>query len=36
MTACALGDGAVPPWSPDMSGRVVRDQACSLRAARAT
>ena len=31
MTACALGDGTVPPWSPDMSGRVVRDQVVQLR-----
>ena len=23
-TACALTDGGSPPWSPDMSGRVVR------------
>jgi hypothetical protein len=23
MTACAPSDGTVPPWSPDMSGRVV-------------
>ncbi len=23
MTACATTDGTVPPWSPDMSGRVV-------------
>jgi GlcNAc-PI de-N-acetylase/Carbohydrate family 9 binding domain-like len=25
LTACALTDGTTPPWSPDMSGRVVRD-----------
>jgi len=31
MTACALGDGTVPPWSPDMSGRVVRDQVVQIR-----
>jgi hypothetical protein len=24
-TACATTDGGIPPWSPDMSGRVVRD-----------
>jgi hypothetical protein len=24
-TACAPTDGGIPPWSPDMSGRVVRD-----------
>src|SRR6266540_3495622 len=23
-TACATTDGGIPPWSPDMSGRVVR------------
>ena len=31
MTACALSDGTVPPWSPDMSGRVVRDLVVQLR-----
>jgi hypothetical protein len=25
LSACALTDGGIPPWSPDMSGRVVRD-----------
>ena len=25
MTPCAATDGTTPPWSPDMSGRVVRD-----------
>ena len=24
-SACAVTDGTVPPWQPDMSGRVVRD-----------
>ncbi len=24
LTACALTDGGIPPWAPDMSGRVVR------------
>ncbi len=24
LTACSPADGTVPPWSPDMSGRVVR------------
>ena len=23
-TPCALTDGGIPPWSPDMSGRVVK------------
>jgi hypothetical protein len=25
LSACAVTDGGIPPWSPDMSGRVVRD-----------
>ncbi len=25
LTPCAMTDGGIPPWSPDMSGRVVRD-----------
>jgi hypothetical protein len=25
LSACAATDGTVPPWSPDMSGRVIRD-----------
>jgi hypothetical protein len=25
LSACALTDGSIPPWSPDMSGRVVAD-----------
>lgn len=24
-TPCAIIDGGIPPWSPDMSGRVIRD-----------
>jgi LmbE family N-acetylglucosaminyl deacetylase len=31
-TACALTDGGVPPWSPDMSGRVVRDASFAVTA----
>ena len=27
LTPCAATDGTTPPWSPDMSGRVVRDVA---------
>ena len=23
-SACAMTDGTIPPWQPDMSGRVVR------------
>ena len=26
LSACALTDGAIPPWSPDMSGRVVAER----------
>jgi LmbE family N-acetylglucosaminyl deacetylase len=25
LTACATTDGSIPAWSPDMSGRVIRD-----------
>jgi hypothetical protein len=25
MTACAISDGGIPPWSPDMSGHVLGD-----------
>jgi hypothetical protein len=25
LSACAPTDGTVPPWSPDMSGHVIRD-----------
>ena len=24
LSACAITDGGIPPWSPDMSGRVIR------------
>jgi hypothetical protein len=30
MTPCAVTDGATPPWSPNMSGRVVRDVVVNL------
>jgi LmbE family N-acetylglucosaminyl deacetylase len=30
LSACAATDGTVPPWSPDMSGRVVRDVEVSV------
>ena len=30
LTACALTDGTVPPWSPDMSGRVVGDATANI------
>jgi LmbE family N-acetylglucosaminyl deacetylase len=30
MTPCAVTDGATPAWSPDMSGRVVRDVVVNL------
>jgi hypothetical protein len=30
LTACALTDGGTPPWSPDMSGRVIRDVVVNL------
>jgi hypothetical protein len=33
-SACAVTDGGIPPWSPDMSGRVVRDLTVSLSAGR--
>ncbi len=36
LTACAETDGTVPPWSPDMSGRVVRDLVVQVRAGRQT
>ena len=32
MTACSTADGTVPPWSPDMSGRVVRSVTVPLSA----
>ena len=34
LSACAATDGTVPPWSPDMSGRVVRDVVVSVAAGR--
>jgi hypothetical protein len=30
LTACALTDGGIPPWSPDMSGHVVGDKVSNL------
>jgi LmbE family N-acetylglucosaminyl deacetylase len=30
LSACAITDGGVPPWSPDMSGHVIRDMVVSL------
>jgi LmbE family N-acetylglucosaminyl deacetylase len=30
LTACDETDGTVPPWSPDMSGHVVRDQVVAV------
>jgi LmbE family N-acetylglucosaminyl deacetylase len=30
LTACALTDGTVPPWSPDMSGRVQGDRTVDI------
>lgn len=30
LSACAATDGTVPPWSPDMSGRVIRDVKVSV------
>ena len=34
LTACDVTDGGVPPWSPDMSGRVVRDLVVDVRPGR--
>ena len=34
LSACALTDGTVPPWSPDMSGRVQGDETAELEAGR--
>ena len=34
MTACAAADGTVPPWSPDMSGRVVGSRTVAVQAGR--
>jgi GlcNAc-PI de-N-acetylase/Carbohydrate family 9 binding domain-like len=36
LTACAPTDGGSPPWSPDMSGRVLGDQTAQLTAGRQT
>jgi LmbE family N-acetylglucosaminyl deacetylase len=36
LSACALTDGGIPPWSPDMSGRVVRDVVVQVRPGRNT
>jgi hypothetical protein len=30
LTACDPTDGGTPPWSPDMSGRLVRDVVVSI------
>ncbi|WP_350278800.1 PIG-L family deacetylase [Kribbella sp. HUAS MG21] len=30
MTPCAVTDGGVPPWSPDMGGHVVEHQAAQI------
>jgi LmbE family N-acetylglucosaminyl deacetylase len=32
LSACAVTDGGIPPWSPDMSGHVVADKASTLAA----
>jgi hypothetical protein len=32
LTACDETDGTVPPWSPDMSGRVIRDRIVAVAA----
>ena len=34
LTPCALADGGVPPWSPDMSGRVAGDAIVDVRPGR--
>jgi LmbE family N-acetylglucosaminyl deacetylase len=36
LSACALTDGGIPPWSPDMSGRVVRDLKVAVTAGKRT
>ncbi len=36
LSACALTDGGIPPWSPDMSGRVVRDLKVAITAGKRT
>ena len=30
LSACAITDGGIPPWSPDMSGRVIRSQVIQV------
>jgi hypothetical protein len=35
-SACALTDGSIPPWSPDMSGRVVADVRKTITAGKQT
>jgi len=35
-TPCAVTDGGIPPWSPDMSGRVVRDVKVAVSAGKST
>jgi hypothetical protein len=30
LSACALTDGGIPPWSPDMSGRVVASASVEI------
>lgn len=34
MTACAISDGGIPPWSPDMSGHVLGDSTVQVHAGR--
>jgi hypothetical protein len=36
LSACAVTDGGVPPWSPDMSGRVIRDVVVEVTPGRRT
>jgi LmbE family N-acetylglucosaminyl deacetylase len=36
LTPCALTDGTTPPWSPDMSGHVLGDEAVELSEGRRT
>jgi hypothetical protein len=31
MTACQVADGGTPPWSPDMSGRLLGQRTLHLR-----
>ena len=32
LSACAVTDGGIPPWSPDMSGRVIRSMTVPVTA----